>query len=166
MPTLEINSDYVRMLIVKVRALMGKEAPTFPDEGSNAIDDPLGGLQDSPDDQSRREIVKEIAGLSEREQAELVALMWLGRGDGEPEEWEDLVQQAMERREVPTATYSRPSAPRRNPGSMGLRVWVWIHLKAASRKFNAAKGRRRKSIAPGGVDYAASRRLAASRKTT
>jgi hypothetical protein len=34
-----------------------------------------------------------------------VALMWLGRGDGEPEEWDSLVQQAMERREVPTARY-------------------------------------------------------------
>jgi hypothetical protein len=105
MPTLEINPDYVHMLTLKVRALMGKEAPTFPDEGSNANDDPLAGLQDSPDDQTRREIVKEISGLSEGEQAELVALMWLGRGDGEPEEWDALVQQAKERREVPTATY-------------------------------------------------------------
>lgn len=90
---------------VQVRGLMGKEAPTFPDEGSNPTDDPLAGLQDSPGDQSRREIAQEIAGLSEREQAELVALMWLGRGDGDPEEWEALVQQATERREVPTARY-------------------------------------------------------------
>jgi hypothetical protein len=105
MPELEINPDYVRMLTLKVRALMGKEAPTFPDEGSNAIDDPLAGLQDSPDDQTRREIVKEIAGLSEHERAELVALMWLGRGDGEPEEWDALVQQAKDSREVPTATH-------------------------------------------------------------
>jgi hypothetical protein len=105
MPTLEINPDYVRMLTLKVRALMGKEASTFPDEGSNATDEPLGGLQDSPDDQTRREIVKEIGGLSENEQAELVALMWVGRGDGEPEEWDALVQQARESREVPTPTY-------------------------------------------------------------
>lgn len=105
MATLEINPDYVRMLTLKVRAVMGKETATFPDEGSNATDDPLVGLQDSPDDQSRREIVKEIAGLSEREQAELVALMWLGRGDGEPEEWEALVQQAIDSRDAPTAKY-------------------------------------------------------------
>lgn len=105
MPTLEIDTDFVRMLTLKVRALMGKEPPTFPDEGSNAVDDPLGGLQDSPDDQTRLEIVKEIAGLSQSEQAELVALMWLGRGDAEPEEWDALVQQAKDSREVPTATY-------------------------------------------------------------
>jgi hypothetical protein len=46
-----------------------------------------------------------VRGLDSRKQAELVALMWLGRGDGEPEEWNELVQQALERREVPTEVY-------------------------------------------------------------
>ena len=31
--------------------------------------------------------------------------MWLGRGDGEPKEWNDLVARAFERREVPTENY-------------------------------------------------------------
>jgi hypothetical protein len=31
--------------------------------------------------------------------------MWLGRGDAEPEEWDDLVARAFERREVPTENY-------------------------------------------------------------
>jgi len=39
------------------------------------------------------------------QRAELVALMWLGRGDAEPEEWNDLVARAFERREVPTENY-------------------------------------------------------------
>ena len=30
---------------------------------------------------------------------------WLGRGDAEPEEWDDLVARAIERREVPTENY-------------------------------------------------------------
>jgi hypothetical protein len=46
-----------------------------------------------------------IRSLILRQQAELVALMWLGRGDGEVEEWEDLVTRALERREVPTENY-------------------------------------------------------------
>ena len=124
MPTLEINSDYVRMLIVKVPRLDGQGGcATFPDEGSKRSDDPLGGLHDSPDDQSRREIVKEIAGLSEREQAELVALMWLGRGDGEPEEWE-AGPQAMESREIPDPPpiFSDHLRSWRNSGSTALRV--------------------------------------------
>jgi hypothetical protein len=36
--------------------------------------------------------------LNEDEQIDLVALMWLGRGDGTIDEWEDLRSQAAERR--------------------------------------------------------------------
>ena len=57
------------------------------------------------DDLSREEVVEEIQGLTPRQQAELVALMWLGRGDGEPEEWNELLARAIERREVPTEIY-------------------------------------------------------------
>jgi hypothetical protein len=38
-------------------------------------------------------------------QAELVALMWLGRGDVEPEEFSATVELAESRREVPTDDY-------------------------------------------------------------
>jgi len=47
----------------------------------------------------------EIRALDKRQQAELVALMWLGRGDAEPEDCDELVQQALDRQEVPTAMY-------------------------------------------------------------
>jgi len=36
---------------------------------------------------------------------ELVALMWLGRDDAEPEEWDNLVTLANDRRETPSAGY-------------------------------------------------------------
>ena len=49
--------------------------------------------------------MEEIRGLAPRQQAELVALMWLGRDDGAPEDFADLVKQAFERREVPTEDY-------------------------------------------------------------
>jgi hypothetical protein len=86
---------------------MAKEETDIPDDGSNPIDDevPLGALQDEEDDLSREEVVEEIQGLTARQRAELVALMWLGRGDGEPEEWHELVARAIERREVPTENY-------------------------------------------------------------
>jgi hypothetical protein len=38
-------------------------------------------------------------------QAELVALLWTGRGDAEPEAWEETVQMARERRDTPTTRY-------------------------------------------------------------
>jgi hypothetical protein len=107
MATLSIDPDYLRRLIVKVRSFMGKEATEVPDEGSNPIDDemPSSALQDEGDDLSREEVVEEIRGLEPRQQAELVALMWLGRDEAAPEEFEGLVRLALERREVPTEDY-------------------------------------------------------------
>jgi hypothetical protein len=107
MPELSIDPDYLRRLIVKVRSFMGKEETDLPDDASNPTDDemPSSALQDEESDLSREEVVEEIRGLDRRAQAELVALMWLGRDEGDPEEFEDLVQQAMERREVPTENY-------------------------------------------------------------
>jgi Protein of unknown function (DUF3775) len=107
MATLSIDPDYIRRLIVKVRSFMGKEATELPDEGSNPTDDelPSSALQDEEEDLSREEVVEEIRGLEARQQAELVALMWLGRDEGDPEEFEGLVRLALERREVPTEDY-------------------------------------------------------------
>ena len=62
-------------------------------------------LQDSSDDLSREEVREEIQGLDSRQQAELVALMWIGRGDAEPEEWEATVQLAQDVKEQPTPRY-------------------------------------------------------------
>ena len=107
MATLSIDPDDLRRLILKVRSFMGKEAIEVPDEGSNPTDDemPSSALQEESDDLSREEVVEEIRGLAPRQQAELVALMWLGRDDGAPEDFADLVKQASERREVPTEDY-------------------------------------------------------------
>lgn len=107
MATLSIDPDYLRRLVVKVRSFMGKEAPELPDDGSNPTDDelPSSALQDEDDDLSREEVVEEIRGMGRRQQAELVALMWLGRDEGEPEEFGQLVIEALQRREVPTEDY-------------------------------------------------------------
>ncbi|HEU4476717.1 MAG TPA: DUF3775 domain-containing protein, partial [Methyloceanibacter sp.] len=104
---LTIDPDYLRRLVIKVRAFMGKEAQDVPDDASNPTDDemPSSALQEDEDDLSREEVVEEIRGLEPREQAELVALMWLGRDEGDPEEFDARVQQALERREVPTENY-------------------------------------------------------------
>lgn len=104
--SLSINTDYLGMLILKVRAIMAREDTVMLDTGSNPSDDEGPAvLQEHPDDMSRAEIVAEIEGLDPRQQAELVALMWLGRGDAEKEEWSELVILAVERHEGPTAAY-------------------------------------------------------------
>jgi Protein of unknown function (DUF3775) len=107
MAELSIDPDYLRMLIVQVRGLMAKVPPELPNDGSNPTDDPIppADLQDEEGDLTREEIVGEIRVLEPRQQAELVALMWLGRDDGEAADWDELVRQALERREVPTEDY-------------------------------------------------------------
>ena len=107
MAVLSLDPDYLRRLVPKVRAFMGKEDTEVPDEGSNPTDDemPSSAFQEDGDDLSREEVMEEIRGLDPRQQAELVALMWLGRDEGAPEEFGDLVRQATTRREVPTENY-------------------------------------------------------------
>ena len=106
MVTLSIPSDYLARLVAKVRGVQAREAEADADTGSNAADDRMvDAVQDTPGDISREEIGREIMGLSERQQAELVALLWTGRGDAEPEAWEETVQMARERKDTPTARY-------------------------------------------------------------
>jgi hypothetical protein len=107
MDELTIQPGFMQSLILKTRALMAQEDLATPDEGSNPTDDDASPimLQDDPDNPIRREIVSEIEDLEPDQQAELVALMWIGRGDMEPEEWEDALQLAVERHEGATAAY-------------------------------------------------------------
>ncbi len=103
---LSISGDYLARLIVKLRGLEAREGLVDPQSGSNPTDDQmLDVLQEEPGDLSRMEVIRELQGLNERQQAELVALLWVGRGDAEPEDWPATVEMARERRESPTPTY-------------------------------------------------------------
>lgn len=68
------------------------------DEGAHLFEDTAG---DGTEDQIRGV----IEGLDVDEQAALVALVWVGRGDFEPEEWPAALRRAHERRIRSTATY-------------------------------------------------------------
>jgi Protein of unknown function (DUF3775) len=106
MDELNLNPDFLRTLILKLRAVMAQEEMVSPESGSNASDDEgPATLQDNPDDLTRAEIEAEVDGLEPDQQAELVALMWIGRGDMEPEEWEEALALAVDRRDGSTAAY-------------------------------------------------------------
>lgn len=106
MPTLAISSDYLTRLIVKVRGVQGREGEVDVDSGSNPTDDnAIDAIQDTEGDLSREEISAEIDGLDDRQKAELVALLWVGRGDAEIEEWEQTIELARERQSIPTSDY-------------------------------------------------------------
>lgn len=106
MVTLSLPSDYLARLIVKMRGLQAREGEVDVASGSNATDDNMiDAVQDTRGDLSREELREEIRGLNERQQAELVALLWTGRGDAEPESWEETVALARDRRDTPTEQY-------------------------------------------------------------
>ncbi len=99
MPELTISPEKVAFLIEKAREFDVKEAGSDPDSGSNAADDDmLDVLEDNGQDPVVRELSGFIRALNEDEQIDLVALMWLGRGDGSIEEWDDLRARAVEAR--------------------------------------------------------------------
>ena len=106
MNELSLDPGYLRNLILKVRALMAKEENVAPNTGGNATDDATPqALQEWPGDLSREELVEEFEGLNVDQKNELVALMWIGRGDREPDEWAETLQLAEQRHEGPTIDY-------------------------------------------------------------
>ena len=105
-PTLTISSESVCFIIVKAREFDVLDVVTDPDSGSNAADDGTASvLEAHSDDLTQKELVAFINALSEEEQADLVALLWLGRGDGTMEDWDDLRDEAQRQHNSRTAAY-------------------------------------------------------------
>ena len=105
-PTLGISPHKVCFFIVKAREFDVKDVVTDPDSGSNAADDAMiSVLEDHPDDPTQQELRAFIGGLTEDEQIDLVALTWLGRGDGTLDDWDDLRAEAARLHNKRTAAY-------------------------------------------------------------
>jgi len=62
-------------------------------------------LEDHRDDPVRSELLAMIRGLNEDEQIDLVALAWLGRGDGDLDDWDDIRAEASRAHNKRTAEY-------------------------------------------------------------
>src|SRR3954454_19936254 len=91
MPELAISAEKVAFIIEKAREFDVKEADSDPDSGSNPTDDDaVDVLTDDGSDPTGQELGSFIFALNEDEQIDLVALTWLGRGEGTIEEWSDL----------------------------------------------------------------------------
>jgi hypothetical protein len=105
-PTLSISPEKVCFFIDKAHQYDVKDAVSDPDSGSNAADDMmLDVLEDHPDDPTEQELTAFINTLNEEEQVDLVALTWLGRGDGEISEWNNLREEAARLHNKRTAAY-------------------------------------------------------------
>jgi Protein of unknown function (DUF3775) len=105
-PTLSISPEKVCFFAAKAREFDVKDVVTDPDPASNASDDcMLAVLEDHPDDPTQEELTAFINALTEDEQIDLVALTWLGRGDAEIDEWEQLRAEAARAHNNRTAQY-------------------------------------------------------------
>ncbi|HET7885777.1 MAG TPA: DUF3775 domain-containing protein [Bradyrhizobium sp.] len=105
-PDLSISAEKVAAIIAKARQFDVKDVVTDPDSGSNASDEGmLSVLEDHRDDPVRTELAAMIRGLNEDEQVDLVALAWLGRGDGGLDDWNDLRAEAARAHNRRTAQY-------------------------------------------------------------
>ena len=93
---LTIPLETLAYIIEKAREF-DAEVPSDVEEGSNAADDDERQiLLDTPDNPTEQELRDAIDGLGVPERQELLALMWLGRGDYDAASWSEALQQARE----------------------------------------------------------------------
>jgi hypothetical protein len=101
----DINPQKVCFIAAKARELLSEDEGSKPD-ASNATDDGERSiLTDAAYGPVHAELKEFIDDLDVDEAIALVALLWIGRGDFEPKDWQDAVAQARERRQGPTVNY-------------------------------------------------------------
>jgi hypothetical protein len=93
---LSINPDIVCQIIDKAHQFHAKDEVVIPEDAPVDLSEDWGMrvLADHIDDPTYAEIKAVIDDLEPEQQIELVALMWVGRGDFDASEWEDAVKAA------------------------------------------------------------------------
>ena len=103
-PNLSISPEKVAFVVTKIHQY--EMEATEPELLADLTDDDsapgTGGRGATTD---RSELVSFIRGLNVDEQIDLVALMWLGRGDGSLDNWDELRAPAAQAHNNRTATY-------------------------------------------------------------
>jgi Protein of unknown function (DUF3775) len=97
MPELRINPDKVCAFLEAARELAGRVPATTGDHTTTGDDSPLTFMEQRDDDPTRAQMVEFVAGLNVEEQTELLALVYLGRGDFSLAEWDDARREAGDR---------------------------------------------------------------------
>ena len=106
LPEISISDEKLCFIIEKAREFDVKDVVTDPDSGSNPADDAMiAVLEDHRDDPVVQELIAVIKSMSVDEQIDLVALTWLGRGDGGLEDWRELRTEAARAHNRRTAAY-------------------------------------------------------------
>lgn len=98
----EISPRRVAHVIVRARELAAKVG-AWDLPGDTVDADTI--LEDRRGDATLAELRAFIARLPEDQQAELVAIAWIGRDSFEPEDWQEAVETAQAERTTPTHRY-------------------------------------------------------------
>lgn len=103
---LDISPEKVAHVIIKAREYDAKVGAwdNTPEDG-DAEEDPTAILEDFSNDPTRAELAGFVDRLNYDEQANLVALMWIGRGTYEKEEFDEAVETARAERVNSTSSY-------------------------------------------------------------
>ena len=103
---LNVNPETVCFLISRAREFHAKEGVVLPDvPGSPAEDWGRQALADHTDDATLQEFSATFADLEPDQQHEVVALLWVGRGDFDLSEWDSAVAEARRNATDSTAEY-------------------------------------------------------------
>ncbi|APH73077.1 DUF3775 domain-containing protein [Aquibium oceanicum] len=111
---LTIDPDTVRLFILKAKAISAAVNDDYNDGSEHEIelDDQNhdghhhdGLAEEESEDLTSEELRELIDDLNVDETAELVALVWVGRGDYDPAEFQEAVADARQRSNKRTATY-------------------------------------------------------------
>ena len=104
---LNINSETVRFIINKAREFQSDDSTPIDEDVVNPLGAELPEFPSAIGDNNvaSQEFTATIGDLEPDQQQEMVALMWLGRGDFSVEEWDDALLQARASWTLHTADY-------------------------------------------------------------
>jgi hypothetical protein len=103
-PELSISPEKLCFVIVKAREFEAEDVMMDREDAANTPGEAMLSVLENRDP-AFDELVGFIGALDEDEQIDLVALAWLGRGDGTIDEWDELRAEAARARNKRTATY-------------------------------------------------------------
>lgn len=101
-PAVDVSRERLSKIVSLARA---HEADLLALDASDSYDDAGGGTLTPEEDPPARALRAAIGALAAEEQAVLLALAWIGRGDFRPEEFDYALTQAFDRQGGPAADY-------------------------------------------------------------
>jgi hypothetical protein len=101
---LGVSLETVATVVDLARSLQVKEE-TDADQVTEDANSEAALLQETPDDMTEGALRQFIDELNDDEQAAMIALAWIGRGDYGPEDWDEARSLAAERNESDAASY-------------------------------------------------------------